>query len=331
MTGQLCPGALTGDAVRGIMDSCLGCKSCKSECPSNVDMARLKSEFLRMYNEAHGAPPPVEVDSRRRLPARAGEPLAKWLAGRPQTRRRGGRKVVLFNDAHMNDYDTPTGKSAVALLESCGYEVILAQAGASQRDRISHGFLKEAKLEGERTLRNLDAFIQQGLQVVVCEPTCASALTDDLPDLIDDEELGRRITEGVMMIDVFLAREVDEGKLKCAFLSPFGKILIHANCHQKSLYGTAAMMNLLGRVPGVSVSEIDAGCCGLTAAFGYRKEQYEMSMAIGEQLLFPAIRSREEGTVVVACGFDCRRQIADGTGVQAVHWVETIRGDSSAA
>ncbi|KPK84175.1 MAG: Fe-S protein [Phycisphaerae bacterium SM23_33] len=331
MSGQLGPGALAGQAVREVMDLCLGCKSCKSECPSNVDMARLKSELLQMWRDAHGAPRPIEMDARRQVPARADEPLTEWFARRSKPGGRGGSKVVLFDDACMNEYDAATGKAAVELLESCGYEVILARAGGSQRDRISRGLLREARLEGEKTLRKLDAFIQQGLKVVVCEPTCASALTDDLPDLIDDEPLGRRIAEGVMMIDVFLAAEVAEGRLTCAFASPFEKILIHANCHQKSLYGTAAMTGLLGRVPGLSVSEIDAGCCGLTAAFGYRKEQYDVSMAIGEQRLFPAIRSRPDGAVVVACGFDCRRQIADGTGVKALHWVETIRGDRSPA
>ena len=135
--------------------------------------------------------------------------------------------------------------------------------------------------------------------------------------------------QNVMMIDVFLAREIEEGKLNCAFTSPYEKVLIHGHCHQKSLYGTTAMKELLGRVDGVSVDEIASGCCGLTESFGHSKDEYEMSMAIGSQGVFPAIRGREEGAAVVACGFNCRRQIADGTGVKAVHWVETIRARQS--
>jgi Fe-S oxidoreductase len=162
---------------------------------------------------------------------------------------------------------------------------------------------------------------------VVCEPGCCSALTDDLPDLIDDEQLGARIKENVMMIDEFLAREVEQGDLKCELTSPYKKILIHGHCHQKALFGTDNMKQLLERVPGVSVSEVDSGCCGMAGSFGYEKEHYELSAQIGEERLLPAVRAAEkEGTVTVACGFSCRHQIADGANVKALHWVQTIRG-----
>ena len=326
MTGQLGPDALTSRALYEVMELCLNCKSCKSECPSNVDVARLKSEFLQMYQDAHGALPRVAIDPRRQAPPTPSEPFADWFARRGKPDNCGAEKVVLFDDVYMNDYDPDVGVSAVELLESCGYEVILAGAGRSQHDKICQGLLRQAREEGEKTLRNLDAFIQEGLNVVVCEPVCASALTDDLTDLIDDEKLGERIKDGVMMIDVFLARQVEAGKLRCQFTSPFKRVLIHGHCHQKSLYGTGAMKDLLRRTGNVHVDEIASGCCGLTSSFGYSAQQYEMSMAIGEQHVFPAIRGREEGTAVVACGFDCRRQIADGTGVKALHWVQTIRG-----
>ena len=329
MSGQLGPDAMTSERLYDVMKLCLACKSCKSECPSNVDIARVKCEFLQMYYDAHGAPPEVEPDPRRQLPAPAAETFAEWFANRVRSAPQDDRKVVCFDDAYTNEYDTAVGVSAVELLESCGYEVVLAQAGRSQQDKISRGFLREAKLEGEETLRNLDVFIQQGLKVVVCEPSAAAALTDDLPDLIDDEQLGERIKQNVMMIDVFVAQEIEEGNLNCEFTSPYEKVLIHGHCHQKSLYGTTAMKELLGRVDGVSVDEIASGCCGLTESFGHSKDQYEMSMAIGAQRVFPAIRGREEGAAVVACGFNCRRQIADGTGVRALHWVETIRAKQS--
>jgi len=265
-------------------------------------------------------------DRRRTLPAYARVPFPQWFAGRSRQRTGQAGKVVLFDDTFMNFYQTNVGVSAVELLESCGYEVILAGAGCCQRPAISHGFLRRAKTEGEKTLRKLDAFIREGLPVVVCEPSCCSALTDDLPDLIEDEALGRRARENVMMIDVFLAREVREGRLQCAFSSPFTKLLIHGHCHQKSLYGTAAMTYVLERAAGVSVAEVDCGCCGMAGSFGFEKDHYDLSMKMGEDRLFPAIRNREEGAGVVACGFSCRHQIIDGTGVQAMHWVETVRG-----
>lgn len=363
MTGQLGPKAMTGKALFEVLGLCLSCKACKSECPNNVDLAKLKSEFLQKYHDAHwvglreriiaasalmaklfaGRSTPIVnfvqgtrlfrkilemvagFDSRRKPPEYARVPLSKWFAQRPRPNGQPAKKVVLFDDTYMSYYETNVGISAVELLESCGYEVVLARAGCCQRPRISHGFLRQAKRHGEKTLRKLDAYIQQGLKVVVAEPACASALTDDLPDLIDDKQLSRRIKENVMMIDVFLARRLEEGKLDCEFTSDFNKILIHGNCHQKSLYGTAAMKQILQRVAGISVKEIDSGCCGMAGSFGYEKEHYELSMQIGEDRLFPAIRSRQEGTVVVACGFSCRHQIADVTGVKPLHWVETIR------
>jgi FAD/FMN-containing dehydrogenase/Fe-S oxidoreductase len=364
MTGQLGPGGMTSERLFEVMELCLSCKSCKSECPSNVDVTRLKSEFLQKQLDAHGVSlrerlvagsttmakimagrkAPIvnffqetwlfrkilEVltgfDSRRKPPRYAAVPFPKWFAGRSGPNGRLTRKVVLFDDTYMNYHQTNVGISAVELLESCGYEVTLADAGCCQRPKISHGFLRDARIKGEKTLRNLDRHIEQGLKIVVCEPACWSALTDDLPDLIDDEQLGARIKENVMMIDEFLAREVRQGRLDCEFSSPFEKILIHGHCHQKSLYGTGAMKDLLERVPGLAVSEIDSGCCGMAGSFGHEKEHYELSVQIAEDRLLPAVRSREEGAAVVACGFSCRHQIADSTDVKAVHWVETIRG-----
>ncbi len=364
MTGQLGPEAMTSRRLFEVLDLCLSCKGCKSECPSNVDMARLKSEFLQRYHDAHrpglreamvahspamarllAGPQAALVnfvqktwgfrrmlemaagfDRRRPLPEYTEVPFSRWFARHAKQRTLSNRKVVLFDDTYMRYHQTNVGISAVELLESCGYEVVVADAGCCQRPRISHGFLREAKVRGTKTLRNLDEFIRQGLKVVVCEPACYSALTDDLPDLIDDESLGQRIKANVMMIDEFLARELHAGRLNGAFTSPFDRILLHGHCHQKSLYGTTAMKHLLDRVPDLNVSEIDSGCCGMAGSFGHEKEHYEISMQIGEERLFPAVRNRPEGTIVVACGFSCRQQIADGTGVRPIHWVETLRG-----
>jgi Fe-S oxidoreductase/FAD/FMN-containing dehydrogenase len=367
MTGQLGPEGMTSGRLFEVMDLCLSCKSCKAECPSNVDLARLKSEFLQEYHDAHGVPlrerlvansakaaamvagwkaplvnwvqsnrlfrkvleTTVGFDSRRGLPQYARVPFARRFAQRPKPNGRPAKKVVLFDDTYMNYHETNVGVAAVELLESCGYEVLLAQAGCCQRPRISHGFLRDAKKDGENTLRNLDRHIREGLQVVVCEPGCCSALTDDLPDLIDDEALGRSIKDNVMMIDLFLAREIDEGRLDAEFISPYTKLLIHGHCHQRSLYGTTAMTRLLSGIPDTSVAEIDAGCCGMAGSFGYEKEHYDLSMQVGEERLFPAIRGCEQGTEVVACGFSCRHQIADATRVRPLHWVETLRGSAA--
>jgi FAD/FMN-containing dehydrogenase/Fe-S oxidoreductase len=364
MTGQMGEDGMSSKELYEIMDLCLSCKGCKSECPSNVDLARLKGEFLQKYYETNGTrlrdrlvsgsarlaermagwkAPVVNgiqktilfrktmqliagVDNRRILPYYARKSFHRWFEGRSRPDGNMTKEVVLFDDTYMNYHETGVGISAVELLESCGYKVILARAGCCQRPRISHGFLKKAKKEGEKTLLNLKKFIDKGLPIVVCEPGCASALTDDLPDLVEDEQLGKLIRENVMMIDVFLDREIEAGHIENAFSSPYDKILIHGHCHQKSLYGTGAMKSVLERIPGLSVEVLDTGCCGMAGSFGYEREHYEMSLKVGEDRLFPALRGKEPETGVVACGFSCRHQIAHGTGVGAKHWVEVLRG-----
>ena len=364
MTGQMGERGMDSRELYDIMDLCLSCKGCKSECPSNVDVARLKGEFLQHYHDVHGIKlrdrmiagsaimakrmagwkaaavneimktmlfrKPLEwiagVESKRILPLYARRSFHQWFANRPGNNGLFTKKVVLFDDTYMNYHETSVGISAVELLESCGYEVILAKAGCCQRPGISHGFLKKAKAEGEKTLLNLKKYIDDGLQVVVCEPGCASALTDDLPDLIDDEMLGKLIRENVVMIDVFLAGEMKAGRIDNGFSSQFDRLIVHGHCHQKSLYGTEALKSVLESIPELSVKILDTGCCGMAGSFGYEKEHYELSMKVGEDRLFPAIREREENTGVVACGFSCRHQIAHGTGVKARHLVEVLRG-----
>ena len=363
MTGALGPDALTDGRLAGALDLCLACKACKSECPSNVDMARLRSEFLQAERDRKGtslrdrivAASPViaslvagpaallvnavqksglfraflektaRFDRRRTPPPFARHPFPSIFDRRAPAV--GGRRVVLFDDTYMNFHEPDVGVAATELLESCGYEVVLARAGCCQRPRISHGFLREANRDGEKTLRNLDRFIGEGLPVVVCEPGCASALVDDLPDLVDDDALGARVRAGVFPIESFLEREIEEGRLACEFTSPERRIVIHGHCHQKSLFGTSAMKRILERIDGLAVEEIDSGCCGMAGSFGYEREHYDLSMKVGEDRLFPALRELPAGAQVVACGFSCRQQIRDGAGgVDAVHWVQTLRG-----
>ena len=363
MSGQLGPEALTNERLVEVLDLCLSCKGCKAECPSNVDMAKLKSEVMQKvfdrrgtslrdrligrspsvaatlagrwapaWNAVQGSGPfrrllqaTAGIHRDRILPSYAAVPLGRRLAKR-QPRVAPDKRVVLFADTYLSHHQPEIGVAAVELLESCGYRVVLAEAGCCQRPRISHGFLRDARRDGEATLRALDGFLRQGMSVAVCEPSCASALTDDLPDMIDDVELGRRIASGVMMIDVFLERELAAGRLEGDLQATAEKILIHGHCHQKALYGTAAMKRLLGRVPGLEVTEVDSGCCGMAGAFGYEQEHYELSRRIGEDRLFPAIRELDGDAEIVACGFSCRHQIEHFTGRRARHWVETIRG-----
>lgn len=370
MSGQLDKEGLASKRLHEVMDLCLSCKACKSECPSNVDMAKMKSDVAQLYYDEHGTTlrdrmikdsPSIAAlfsgapsrfinfmqqtklfryllqkiagfDPRRVLPEYAREPFYKWMEKKGNNEYKNpARRVVLFADTYLNYHEPQIGISALQLLNSCGYEVILAHVGCCQRPRISHGFLREAKKAGAKTIAGLKKFIDQGLTIVVCEPSCASALNDDLPDLLEDEAIAGQLRDNVMLIDKFLEREAELGNLPKEFESIAGNILIHGHCHQKALYGTKGMKTLLDKT-GKSVAEIPSGCCGMAGSFGYEEEHYELSRKIGESILFPAVKSLKPGTTLVANGFSCRHQIGHFTGVKPKHWVEVIRakqkGDS---
>lgn len=360
MSGQLEKSELTNEAVIDALDLCLSCKACKSECPSNVDMSKLKSEVWQKKYDEKGIPlrdrmvrdsaamsarfsgilaPTINaiqqtslfrktlektmgIEQARILPEYARQPFYKWFEKRNATPQKDAPQVVLFADTYLNFHEPNIGIAATELLEGLGYEVILANVGCCQRPKISHGFLRDAKKEGTKTAQKLDAFFQKGLTVVVCEPSCASALMDDLPDLIDDEGLAQRLTENVKMIDVFLYEEMEQGRLKHPLLTQKDKIFIHGHCHQKALFGTKAMKGLIDET---KVEEIPSGCCGMAGSFGYEKEHYELSKKVGEEILFPFLEKLEDEDTVVACGVSCRHQIAHFTGKKAVHWVEVFK------
>jgi Fe-S oxidoreductase/FAD/FMN-containing dehydrogenase len=362
MSGQLNGEGITSHRLREVLDLCLSCKACKSECPSNVDMAKLKSEVSQQYYDKHGASVRDKMirrssdvaqqfsgktaslvnkiqqsswfraglekvagfDRRRVLPELSSETFSQWFAKNAKPPKPNAPQVALFADTYLNYHEPQVGIAAYQLLSACGYEVLLAEAGCCQRPKISHGFLREAKQEGLKTTQNLDSYLMKNIPVVVCEPSCASALNDDLPDLIEDESLAKRLQSGVQMIDQFLFREHAAGRIKVEFSTTAPELLIHGHCHQKALYGTQAMKSLLETTPDQRVSEIDSGCCGMAGSFGYEKEHYELSEKIGSSVLFPTVKNADEATQIVACGFSCRHQIEHFTGKKTKHWVETI-------
>jgi Fe-S oxidoreductase len=264
------------------------------------------------------------TDKRRVLPGYANESLENWYKKRDK-RSSNGRKVVLFADTYINYHETDTGKAAIELLESCGYDVELAAVGCCQRPRISNGFLKKAKEDGTDTAMRLKPYFDQGLTVVVCEPSCTSALLDDLADLVDDETLARQLKNQVKALDVFLAEEYNKGHIKGRWVSKADNILLHGHCHQKASFGTSGMKTIFGSVDGLSFTEPDTGCCGMAGSFGYEKEHHDISEKIAGRILMPEIQKTNPDTLIVANGFSCRHQIADFSKREAVHWVESIR------
>ena len=361
MSNQLGSEGLASQRLHEVMDLCLSCKACKSECPSNVDMAKMKSDSLQMYYDENGTTfrdkliresskaaanfsgwksgvvnsiqksslfrfvleRTAKFDKRRTLPDFAREPFYKWFAKHAHKTNKGDKKVVLFADTYLNYHEPQIGISALQLLNSCGYEVILANVGCCQRPKISHGFLRDAKKEGAKTIEGLKIFLDLGLKVVVCEPSCASALNDDLPDLISNQDVADQLKNGVMMIDIFLADEYEQGRLDVDFESISEGVAIHGHCHQKALYGTNAMKSLLKN--SKKVTEIPSGCCGMAGSFGYEKEHYNLSKKIGAEILFPAVEKLQKDHKIIACGFSCRHQIQHFTSTRPIHFVEAIR------
>jgi len=366
MTGQLDEAGLAGEGVMDALELCLSCKACKTECPNAVDMAKMKSDVLQMRYDKHGTPLRVRlmgafpafarrfagpiaplvnraqslglarwlgqrivgIDARRAYPRLTSVPLGSRASLRQSRHavQEGQPRVVLFNDTYANYYEPGIAVAAVRLLESCGYHVTIADAGCCQRPRLSKGLVREAKRDGEASLRKLQPYAERGLPILFLEPSCASAIVDDLPDLVGDRRLGESVRSHCRMLDDFLADEIESGRLRGRMASEHSELLIHGHCHQKAIFGTRGLHRLFASVEGLRFSEIDSGCCGMAGSFGY--EHHDLSMQIGEQRLFPAVRSaKQRGAGVCANGFSCRHQIADGCGVVAKHWVELVRFD----
>ncbi len=360
ISGQLGFDGLTDPKVLDTLDLCLSCKACKSECPSNVDMAKLKSEVLQkkydegkitlrekainanvdMVSKIGGWKAPfvnfvqgtsifkyvaekiLKVDRRRTLPSYTTETLESWYKKHYKSQG-NAQKVALFADTYINYHEPEVGKSALKLLIDCGYDVVLASVGCCQRPRISNGFLKEAKAEGTAVAEKLLPYIKQGMKIVVCEPSCTSALIDDLPDLIEDINLSNALKSNVMAIDVFLADALACGQLKGKFVAKADHILLHGHCHQKASFGTNGMKDIY-QTGTAKCNEPDSGCCGMAGSFGYEVEHYDVSKKVSELVLIPAIKAAGNETLVVANGFSCRHQIHDFAGKKAVHWVESV-------
>lgn len=353
---------LTDPKVLDALDLCLSCKACKSECPSGVDMAKLKSEILqKKYDKGHitlreqlifynhrmsqvlsGVWAPVfnavikssifkkiahsvlGIDQRRTLPSYTTETLSSWYK-KNYTTKGLDKKVALFADTYINYHEPHIGKKAIRLLNDCGYEVELAEAGCCQRPKISNGFLKSAKEKGTELALQLKKHIDQNIKIVVCEPSCTSALLDDLPDLLEDESLGHMLKKHIVALDEFIAQELESGHIVAELSSMASSVFIHSHCHQKATFGHLGMEKVFSQMTSVSVQCPDTGCCGMAGSFGYEKDHFDISKKIADLQLVPTLKDLSKDTLIIANGFSCRHQINDFSGKKAVHWAESIR------
>jgi FAD/FMN-containing dehydrogenase/Fe-S oxidoreductase len=353
MTGGLSDAGLSDQQVYDVLDLCLECRACKAECPVGVDMARFKSEFLAGHWETYGTPLHAKLLGNVRAVAESGSrfaPLVNWISGtkavrllnegvfgidhrrtlprlaaKPLTalapKTHGNPDALLFNDTFTNFYDPEMGLAALEVIESAGVKAGLAPNRCCGRPLISKGLLAKAR---EHALENTHALYDRakaGANFVFCEPSCLSAVREDAPSLLrgEDQRRARVVAQACLLFEEYAAQ------LPLRLKNGPPRILLHGHCHQKSMGLVAAAKSLLEKIPGTTVVDLDAGCCGMAGSFGYSKDHFEVSRVIGERRLFPEVRAKDASTVVAAAGTSCRHQIHDFTGEQAIHPAVLLR------
>jgi FAD/FMN-containing dehydrogenase/Fe-S oxidoreductase len=357
-----------------VMDLCLSCKGCKSECPSNVDVAKLKAEFLQQYYDANGVPfrsrlianftvaakmgallpgvynfmmttPAISntikklsgFATERSMPTLHKTTLQKWFKKHRQenskkkdaagTSKSSSRKVYLFCDEFTNYNDTLIGQKAILLLEKLGYEITIPRHEESGRAWLSKGLIRHAKKIANRNVAAMSKLVTAEMPLIGIEPSAILTFRDEYIDLADDEnfEAAKALAKNVFLIDEFIAAEIDKGNISAENFTREKKLIqLHGHCQQKSLSSVTPSVKLLSLPQNYSVQVIPSGCCGMAGSFGYEKEHYDLSMKIGELVLFPAVRSQGDDVIIAAPGTSCRHQVKDGTGRKAMHPVEVL-------
>ena len=360
LAGRLPQEAFVSKDLYNTLDLCLECKACKTECPSNVDMAKLKYEFLSHYYAAHGTPWRARVFAHIATLNRFGQmaaPLANWFMGsplgkwamtqlgiapqrslptfarqtfshwfarrprRPQAARHG--QVVLFHDTFL-EYNCPEiGQAATQLLEEAGFAFVLVARKCCGRPAISKGLLERARADARHNIAVLLPYAQRGIPVLGIEPSCILTLREDYLDLVPGAD-ATLVAQQALTIEEFLYQLHRRGELDLEFTTAQKRLLLHGHCHQKALVGTTPALTVLRLPPAYEVQEIPSGCCGMAGSFGYEAEHYDISMSIGSQRLFPAVKAADPGVEIVADGISCRQQISHATGRQPRHVVEVL-------
>lgn len=347
--------------IKEVMDLCISCKGCKSECPSNVDMAKLKAEFLQAYQDANGVPLRSRIIATYAQSAKLGALLPglyNWFSGMRLVKRligfapdrsmpklyhttlqrwfnkqpkpapaAGARKVYFFNDEFTNYQDTAIGIKAILLLERLGYEVIIPRHLESGRARISKGLLREAKQIAQRNVELLQGLVTADTPLVGVEPSAILSFRDEYVDLVNEEQLAtaKKLAGNTFLIDEFLASEIKKGHInKEQFTTAPRQIKLHGHCQQKAWSAQTASKTILSLPENYTVEVIPSGCCGMAGSFGYEKEHYDISMKIGELVLLPTVRKQAQNTIIAATGTSCRHQIKDGADRIALHPVEVL-------
>ena len=359
LSGKVPKEEFTGKRLHDVMDLCLECKACKAECPSNVDMAKLKYEFLDHYHRANGLPlrnrlfggietlnrfgsrlAPVSnwianstvnrwlmellagVDRRRPLPQFASMPFEDWFRNHSADGNGSKGEVVLFHDT-FNNFNTPNvAIAATRFLERVGYRVLLVDKKCCGRPMISKGMLGVAKENAAWNVEKLAPYAEKGTPIVGLEPSCLLTLRDEYPEFLRTDS-SKKVAASSFLLEEFVMREQGANRLIFNSNGKEKKALLHGHCHQKALVGTAPTVAML-KAAGWAVSEVDSGCCGMAGSFGFEKEHYDLSLTIGNRRLAPAVKATPADVEIVAPGISCRQQIEHLTGRKAKHPAEVL-------
>lgn len=351
------------EEIKEVYDLCLSCKGCKSECPSNVDVAKLKAEFLQQYYDSNGIPirsrlianfarlsglaslvpwawngvlgtpslrrianRMVGFHPERTMPLLSNTTLKNW-AKRREKNTKATRTVLLFCDEFTNYNDVEVGQKAIQLFERLGYSVVIPEHGESGRAALSKGMLKYAKTLAERNIQLLKDIVTSETPLVGLEPSAILTFRDEYPDLVDESLVAeaRQLATNTLTFEEFIAREADAGHITSnQFTSEKRLIKLHGHCQQKAVSSLVPGKKALSLPVNYTTQLIPSGCCGMAGSFGYEAEHYEVSMQVGELVLFPTVRQQPADVLIAAPGTSCRHQIKDGTSRKAQHPAEIL-------
>jgi FAD/FMN-containing dehydrogenase/Fe-S oxidoreductase len=352
--------AFDSEEVLQVLDLCISCKACKSECPSNIDMAKFKTEFLQQYYDKHGFPlrslliaylpqisrlgmafrpitnlitssnlfkKAIGFAPERNIPPLSSETLIQWKNKQKSASEKPVRKLYLFADEFTNYNESHIGIKAIGLLNKLGYEVVIPKHLESGRTYISKGLLRKARQIANFNIAQLSEIISAEAPLIGIEPSAILTFRDEYPDLASKslQEKARKLARNTFMLDEFLVQEMEKGMISAGqFTTETRLIKLHGHCQQKAIASTLPTRKLLELPENYTVQEIKSGCCGMAGSFGYEKEHYALSMQIGEMNLFPAVRKATSEEIIAAPGTSCRHHIEDGTGRKALHPVEVL-------
>lgn len=355
--------ALGDERLHEILDLCLECKACKSECPLGVDMASMKSEALAHYQDIHGIPlrarifghirainrlgaataplsnlpgrsavvrsgldRMVGITSRRPLPSFERETLMRWYRRQPTPA--GGHlgEVVFVADSFTSYTETRVARAAIKLLQIAGWRVVVEARGCCGRASFSKGLLDQARTMAREMVDRLLPYAARGVPIVGCEPSCLLTICDEYLQMLPNDPRAKVVADRVTAIADLLLAGIDNGDLKLRADSPISgrRIVVHPHCHEKAVTGTRATVDLLRRIPGAIVGELDAGCCGMAGSFGFETEHYDLSTDIARLRLLPALEGEADDVILAATGVSCRQQIRHLAGRESRHPLELI-------